>query len=128
VPRVLVGHATCAGWPSPLPYGEAAECPCSHHTAVQLITGEQLVLMDAGCELHGYVSDVTRTWPVSGRFSSPQRDVYEAVLGAHTRWVLTRSAIMRLLAAIARLQVCVCVCVGGCVPAPGGCAASGPLY
>lgn len=35
--------------------------------------------MDAGCEYHGYVSDVTRTWPVSGRFSSAQRDLYEVV-------------------------------------------------
>lgn len=35
--------------------------------------------MDAGCEYHGYVSDVTRTWPVNGVFSAPQRDLYEAV-------------------------------------------------
>ena len=40
----------------------------------------ELVLMDAGCELHGYTSDVTRTWPVSGRFSAPQRELYEALL------------------------------------------------
>ena len=39
----------------------------------------ELVLMDAGCEYHGYVSDVTRTWPVSGQFSPAQRDLYEAV-------------------------------------------------
>lgn len=38
-----------------------------------------LVLMDAGCEYHGYVSDVTRTWPVNGKFSSAQRDLYEVV-------------------------------------------------
>lgn len=42
-----------------------------------------LFLMDAGCEMHGYVSDVTRTWPVSGRFSSAQRDLYGHVLEAH---------------------------------------------
>ena len=35
--------------------------------------------MDAGCEYHGYVSDVTRTWPVSGQFTSVQRDLYEVV-------------------------------------------------
>lgn len=35
--------------------------------------------MDAGCEYHGYVSDVTRTWPVNGTFSSAQRDLYEIV-------------------------------------------------
>ena len=40
-----------------------------------------LLLMDAGCELGGYTSDVTRTWPLSGRFNNlPQRLVYEAVL------------------------------------------------
>eukprot|EP00884_Botryococcus_braunii_P006302 jgi/Botrbrau1/15673/Bobra.4_1s0054.1 len=46
-----------------------------------------LLLMDGGCELHGYASDVTRTWPVSGRFSPAQRDVYEAVLDAHQQCV-----------------------------------------
>lgn len=41
-----------------------------------------LMLIDAGCELDGYASDITRTYPVSGRFSGPQRDVYELVLAA----------------------------------------------
>ena len=35
--------------------------------------------MDAGCEYHGYVSDVTRTWPVSGQFTAIQRDLYGVV-------------------------------------------------
>ncbi|KAA8499139.1 putative Xaa-Pro aminopeptidase 3 [Porphyridium purpureum] len=39
-----------------------------------------LILVDAGCELHGYCSDVSRAWPVSGRFSAPQRDVYSMLL------------------------------------------------
>ena len=38
-----------------------------------------MVLMDAGCEYHGYVSDVTRTWPIAGKFSDAQRDLYEVV-------------------------------------------------
>lgn len=37
------------------------------------------MLMDAGCEYHGYVSDVTRTWPVNGCFTPAQRDLYEVV-------------------------------------------------
>jgi Xaa-Pro aminopeptidase len=42
----------------------------------------ELVLVDAGCEFDGYASDITRTWPVSGRFSGPQRALYELVLAA----------------------------------------------
>ncbi|QEL55863.1 aminopeptidase P N-terminal domain-containing protein [Chromobacterium paludis] len=41
-----------------------------------------LVLIDAGCELRGYAGDITRTFPANGRFSGPQRDVYEIVLAA----------------------------------------------
>ena len=41
-----------------------------------------LVLVDAGCELDGYASDITRTFPVNGRFSAPQRELYELVLAA----------------------------------------------
>ena len=40
------------------------------------------MLVDAGCELEGYASDVTRTYPVGGRFSGPGRAVYEVVLAA----------------------------------------------
>ena len=49
----------------------------------QIVRDGQLVLMDAGCELHGYGSDITRTWPVSGYFTPPQRDVYDIVLEVH---------------------------------------------
>jgi Xaa-Pro aminopeptidase len=41
-----------------------------------------LLLIDAGCEYQGYASDITRTFPVSGRFSGPQRDIYELVLAS----------------------------------------------
>jgi Xaa-Pro aminopeptidase len=41
-----------------------------------------LLLIDAGCELDGYASDITRTFPVNGKFSAAQRDVYEIVLAA----------------------------------------------
>jgi len=42
----------------------------------------ELVLIDAGCELQGYASDVTRTYPVGGRFQGAARDVYDVVLAA----------------------------------------------
>ena len=41
-----------------------------------------LVLIDAGCELEYYASDVTRTFPVNGRFTAEQRALYELVLKA----------------------------------------------
>jgi Xaa-Pro aminopeptidase len=42
----------------------------------------ELVLIDAGCELDGYAADITRTFPVNGRFTQPQRTLYELVLAA----------------------------------------------
>ncbi len=47
----------------------------------QMADGE-LLLIDAGCEYRGYASDITRTFPVGGKFSGPQRDIYELVLAA----------------------------------------------
>jgi Xaa-Pro aminopeptidase len=48
----------------------------------KLLAEHALVLIDAGCELQGYASDITRTFPVGGRFSGVQRDAYEIVLAA----------------------------------------------
>ena len=42
----------------------------------------ELVLVDAGCEKDYYASDVTRTWPVSGKFTPEQRKIYDIVLEA----------------------------------------------
>ena len=54
-----------------------------HYAAsdAQLHAG-QLCLIDAGCELDGYASDVTRTFPADGRFTPAQRELYEIVLAA----------------------------------------------
>ncbi|MDL4912861.1 MAG: Xaa-Pro aminopeptidase [Enterobacterales bacterium endosymbiont of Blomia tropicalis] len=41
-----------------------------------------LVLIDAGCEFHGYAGDITRTFPVNGKFSEPQRAIYDIVLAS----------------------------------------------
>jgi Xaa-Pro aminopeptidase len=48
----------------------------------QKLRDDELVLIDAGCELEGYASDVTRTFPVGGRFTGPGREIYELVLAA----------------------------------------------
>ena len=53
-----------------------------YNTNSETIGDNELVLVDAGCEVNGYASDITRTWPVSGKFTRPQRDIYELVLKA----------------------------------------------
>ena len=49
--------------------------------STELRSGE-LCLIDAGCELDGYASDITRTFPVNGKFSGPQRALYDITLAA----------------------------------------------
>ena len=44
-----------------------------------------LLLIDAGAEYDGYASDITRTFPVNGKFGGPQRDLYELVLAAQLK-------------------------------------------
>ena len=41
-----------------------------------------LLLIDAGCEVQGYASDITRTFPVGGKYSAAQREIYDIVLEA----------------------------------------------
>jgi len=48
----------------------------------QVLRDGDLLLIDAGGELNGYASDITRSFPVNGRFSGPQADVYSLVLAA----------------------------------------------
>ena len=54
---------------------------CLHYNvnSCKLEAGD-LVLIDAGCAYEGYASDITRTWPVDGRFTDDQRAIYELVL------------------------------------------------
>ena len=55
------------------------------------IRAGQLVLIDAGCELDGYASDISRTFPADGRFTGPQRDLYALVLASqHAAAAATR--------------------------------------
>ena len=68
-------------YPSIVGAGENATILHYTENRSQLAAG-QLVLIDAGVELHGYASDVTRTYPVDGRFEGAARDVYAVVLRA----------------------------------------------
>ena len=57
----------------------------------QLRDGD-LVLIDAGCELDGYASDITRTFPANGVFSGPQKDLYNLVLASQDAAVAATKA------------------------------------
>jgi Xaa-Pro aminopeptidase len=57
-------------------------CTLHYNANNAKLNSGDLLLIDAGCELDGYASDITRTFPVNGKFSDTQRDVYELVLSA----------------------------------------------
>jgi Xaa-Pro aminopeptidase len=62
--------------------GGANACVLHYVENNAVLADGDLLLIDAGCELDGYASDITRTFPVNGRFSGPQREVYQLVLAA----------------------------------------------
>ena len=67
---------------SPIVAGGANACVLHYVFNNAPLRDGDLLLIDAGCELDGYASDITRTFPVNGRFSGAQREVYELVLAA----------------------------------------------
>jgi Xaa-Pro aminopeptidase len=66
----------------PIVAGGANACVLHYRDNSQALADGDLLLIDAGCELDGYASDITRTFPVNGRFSGPQRAVYDLVAAA----------------------------------------------
>ncbi len=66
----------------PIVAGGPNACVLHYRDNDQPLRDGDLLLIDAGCELDGYASDITRTFPVNGRFSGPQRAIYELVLAA----------------------------------------------
>jgi Xaa-Pro aminopeptidase len=66
----------------PIVGGGANSCVMHYRDNDQRLCDGDLLLLDAGCEHELYASDVTRTFPVGGRFSAAQRAVYEVVLEA----------------------------------------------
>jgi len=69
---------------TPIVAGGANACILHYRENSSRLADGDLLLVDAGCELDGYASDVTRTFPVNGKFSGPQKDIYELVLAAQT--------------------------------------------
>lgn len=67
--------------------GGANACVLHYIENSSPLTEGELVLIDAGAEFALYAGDITRTFPVSGRFSEPQRALYEVVLKAQKRAV-----------------------------------------
>jgi Xaa-Pro aminopeptidase len=67
---------------SPIVASGANACVLHYVFNDALLREGDLLLIDAGCELDGYASDITRTSPVNGRFSPAQREVYEIVLAS----------------------------------------------
>eukprot|EP01064_Diplonema_japonicum_P016532 TRINITY_DN24533_c0_g1_i1.p1 TRINITY_DN24533_c0_g1~~TRINITY_DN24533_c0_g1_i1.p1 ORF type:complete len:485 (+),score=110.80 TRINITY_DN24533_c0_g1_i1:31-1485(+) len=71
----------------PVIAGGAAGLSLHYVQNMQTLKSGDLLLVDAGAEYWGHPTDVTRTWPVDGVFSEPQRDVYEAVLRIHKQLI-----------------------------------------
>jgi Xaa-Pro aminopeptidase len=66
----------------PIVGGGPNSCVLHYHENNARLNDGDLLLVDAGCEYGYYASDVTRTYPVNGRYTSEQRAVYEVVLEA----------------------------------------------
>jgi Xaa-Pro aminopeptidase len=87
--------------------GGGNACVLHYVTNRDVLKDGDLLLIDAGCELDGYASDITRTFPVNGKFSAAQKDAYEVVLAAQTAaiaavrpgatWIAPHDAAVRVL-------------------------------
>jgi Xaa-Pro aminopeptidase len=66
----------------PICGGGANSCILHYRENDARLNDGELLLVDAGCEYQYYASDITRTWPINGRFTPAQREVYEVVLEA----------------------------------------------
>ena len=75
-------HGAQAPAYTPIVAGGERACVLHYVENDGVLADNDLLLIDAGCELDGYAADVTRTFPVNGRFAGPQRAVYELVLEA----------------------------------------------
>ena len=70
----------------------ANACVLHYRADAAPVRDGELVLIDAGCELDGYASDITRTFPANGKFTGPQRALYELVLASQEAAVAVTKA------------------------------------
>lgn len=70
----------------------ANACVLHYRADVAPVRAGELVLIDAGCELDSYASDITRTFPADGRFTGPQRALYDLVLASQDAAVAATKA------------------------------------
>ena len=68
---------------TPIVAGGESACVLHYIENDKDLKGSDLILVDAGCEYHMYASDITRTFPVGGKFSKEQLDIYNIVLKAN---------------------------------------------
>lgn len=70
----------------------ANACVLHYRADAAPVRDGELVLIDAGCELDGYASDITRTFPANGKFTGPQRALYDLVLQSQVAAVAATKA------------------------------------
>jgi Xaa-Pro aminopeptidase len=76
-------YAGASGWSYPSIVGCGENATILHYTTNQdVCKDDEVILIDAGAEYRGYASDITRSWPISGVFSDPQKEIYNVVLEA----------------------------------------------
>jgi len=73
----------------PIVAGGANACVLHYISNNEELADGDLLLIDAGAELDGYASDITRTFPVNGKFSAQQRALYDVVLEAQSKAIET---------------------------------------
>ena len=76
-------YAGTSGWSYPSIVGCGENATILHYKTNQDVCElDEVILIDAGAEYRGYASDITRSWPISGKFTDAQREIYEVVLEA----------------------------------------------
>ena len=84
----MINGSRASAYPSIVGGGKNA-CILHYSENSEILKDGDLVLVDAGCEYKGYASDITRTFPINGKFSKSQEAIYEIVLEANKQCIKT---------------------------------------